>query len=349
MTVPAGSKPLPATGMLLDIINVGRRHGFFDDELLAGTGLHTYDLPNASETIQVAAEFAVVRSLLRLSRERVGPGPVALGVEVGLGTHLASLSDLGAWRTAISSSATLGQGILTGLSFMSLTRTLTLITPEVVGRDVHLSVRNVVAPGELRIFYVVRAAAAMAVIGRQLTGVPVPLQEVCVDFPRSADAAVLESLAGIPIRWDAGQFRIVIAGEVLARPLPTRNERLHRETVEECRRQVDLLAAGPSWTTRVRGLLADGRAPGLDAAAAVLSVSARSLRRYLADEGTSFRSLQDEQRLDDVRRAFRAGLTHAQIARSLGYADVTGFSRAFRRWTGMPPEAWRRQNALDPD
>ncbi len=41
-----------------------------------------------------------------------------------------------------------------------------------------------------------------------------------------------------------------------------------------------------------------------------------------------------------------ASLTHGEIAERLGYADVTTFIEAFRRWKGMPPSEFRRTNGL---
>ena len=42
----------------------------------------------------------------------------------------------------------------------------------------------------------------------------------------------------------------------------------------------------------------------------------------------------------------RARLTHAEIAERLGYADVTTFIEAFRRWKGVPPSEFRRSLGL---
>ena len=61
-------------------------------------------------------------------------------------------------------------------------------------------------------------------------------------------------------------------------------------------------------------------------------------------EGTSFR-----QELGQVRHAVSqqllAGTTSAlaEIATSLGYADASAFSRAFKRWSGTTPAQWRAQ------
>ena len=73
----------------------------------------------------------------------------------------------------------------------------------------------------------------------------------------------------------------------------------------------------------------------------------RTLHRRLQAAGTSFR-----QELDRVREALSLQLLESsslpicEIATSLGYADSSGFIRAFQRWTGSSPAAWRKQNNL---
>jgi AraC-like DNA-binding protein len=76
-------------------------------------------------------------------------------------------------------------------------------------------------------------------------------------------------------------------------------------------------------------------------AARALSLSERTLERRLAEEGTTFRAV-----LEGVRRALAvARLAEApthEVAARLGYADDTSFSRAFKRWFGVPPGQHRR-------
>jgi AraC-like DNA-binding protein len=55
--------------------------------------------------------------------------------------------------------------------------------------------------------------------------------------------------------------------------------------------------------------------------------------------------------VDDVRAAMATSLLRDRtrsiidVAFELGYADLKGFYRAFRRWTGATPAAWRAQAA----
>lgn len=74
-----------------------------------------------------------------------------------------------------------------------------------------------------------------------------------------------------------------------------------------------------------------------------LGLSPRSLQRRLAALGTSFETQVDAWRRAHARRHLAASeLAVGSIARLLGYRDPAHFIRAFHRWEGSSPLAWRR-------
>ncbi|MBA1187756.1 AraC family transcriptional regulator [Pseudomonas entomophila] len=88
--------------------------------------------------------------------------------------------------------------------------------------------------------------------------------------------------------------------------------------------------------------LEPARWPDADAVARELYLSASTLRRRLAEEGTSFQSLKDS-----VRRELaiawlgegRQGMS--DLAERLGFADASSFYKAFRKWFGCNPGQYR--------
>ena len=78
--------------------------------------------------------------------------------------------------------------------------------------------------------------------------------------------------------------------------------------------------------------------PSLDNAALAFGVSAATLKRYLAQHGTSFQA-----ELDQVRAHLALywlglrGQPNEVVARELGFCDVANFRRSFKRWTGQTP------------
>jgi AraC-like DNA-binding protein len=77
--------------------------------------------------------------------------------------------------------------------------------------------------------------------------------------------------------------------------------------------------------------------------AAALHTSIRTLNRRFAGEGTNFQSVKDGLRRDiAVHRLANSNTSVAVVAAGLGFADTTGFCRAFRHWTGSSPTDYRK-------
>ena len=79
--------------------------------------------------------------------------------------------------------------------------------------------------------------------------------------------------------------------------------------------------------------------------AQALHVSVRTLNRRFAEEGTRFQLVKDGLRRDiAVHRLANSNTGVAALAFDLGFADATGFCRAFRQWTGSSPTDYRKGN-----
>jgi len=80
--------------------------------------------------------------------------------------------------------------------------------------------------------------------------------------------------------------------------------------------------------------------------AGAMGMSRRAFDRRLADFGVSYLELLDELRFARARRLLMAGHAPlAEISVALGYAEPSAFTRAFRKWSGVSPQAWRDLHA----
>ncbi|NRF70168.1 AraC family transcriptional regulator [Aquincola sp. S2] len=102
------------------------------------------------------------------------------------------------------------------------------------------------------------------------------------------------------------------------------------------------------WAERVRrqlrrALLADSaEGPTLEALARQFGLSPATLRRRLDDEGAGWQALKDEVRRDlAIHHLADRRLSIEQVAAQLGFTDASSFHRAFRKWTGAAPGAYR--------
>jgi AraC-like DNA-binding protein len=83
--------------------------------------------------------------------------------------------------------------------------------------------------------------------------------------------------------------------------------------------------------------------PTVFGVAGQLHMSARTLGRRLAREGTTFISVLDKLRQElALRYVGSHKISLADVAFRLGFSHTEAFHRAFRRWTGQTPLAYRR-------
>lgn len=139
--------------------------------------------------------------------------------------------------------------------------------------------------------------------------------------------------------------RLVFDSAYLELPLVMADPTASRMALEQCERELAALGEHAQLAGRVRRLVEESErgVPSLENVAERLHVSTRTLKRQLAQQGTSFSEI-----LDDIREQkallllARNSLSVEQVADRLGYSDVANFTRAFKRWTGLTPSGWRK-------
>ena len=99
---------------------------------------------------------------------------------------------------------------------------------------------------------------------------------------------------------------------------------------------------------RVSGIVAkslSGAVPRLSSVAEQLGLPTWTLQRRLRDEGLVYSQLVADVRRDvAITYLKKSSLSLSEIAFLLGYSEISAFSRAFRRWSGTSPQAFRVSN-----
>ena len=168
-----------------------------------------------------------------------------------------------------------------------------------------------------------------------------------IEFRHAAPRRLAEHrrLFGLTPRFACAHDALLFPRALLRRPSRTANAALHgvltRYAEEELQRlqENDLL-------NRLRYLLAHrlGREPcTLQACAELLGLPASALQRSLAGQGSGFRELHEEVRRQRATELLAEGVAIREVARTCGFAELSPFYRAFRRWFGVPPEVYRRR------
>jgi len=142
-----------------------------------------------------------------------------------------------------------------------------------------------------------------------------------------------------PIAFGARTNVLEFARDDVDARLPTGNAEVTRRIDEVLARylaRLDDRQVLSRVRTSVIERLQDGE-PAQGVVARALGMSARTLQRRLAEEGTSYQAVLDETRAELARSYLSEGWSVTETAFTLGFSDTSSFSRAFRRWTGVAP------------
>jgi AraC-like DNA-binding protein len=174
-------------------------------------------------------------------------------------------------------------------------------------------------------------------------------EDLCVASPGSSGrfrylvAQLREPAADLPHGHPRAEM--LIDGDSWHMPTRSADPFLHA-TLKALAAQLQLTQPGDSTLeralrVRLRDALAQGRADA-PRMAVLLGVSERTLQRRLTELGRSFSDVVEDFRREEAARLLATpGLHLVEVAGRLGYAEQTSFTRAFRRWTGTTPGAWR--------
>lgn len=206
-----------------------------------------------------------------------------------------------------------------------------------------LTIRNRIADADARRF----ADEALLVMLHGLicwtAGRRVALLGAAFAHPRPAHADEYRRMFTPNLRFDAAATTVEFDAAVLAAPATVTAASL-KAFLRDAPQSVFLKqVAETAWAEKVRRRLRRGGDwPGIERVAAELAVSPATLRRRLHDEGLSWQRVKDGLRRDlAVHQLMHSGRSVAAIAQALGFDDASSFHRAFRKWTGAAPSAYR--------
>ncbi|RQS57026.1 AraC family transcriptional regulator [Burkholderia sp. Bp8963] len=163
--------------------------------------------------------------------------------------------------------------------------------------------------------------------------------------PEPPHAAMLSDALECPLAFDQPRNLLSYPAAWMSRAPQLANPMTAAQVSSHCAHLLDELRTQSGVTRRVYQELTrtPGQFPDIDAIAQTLCITARTLRRKLEAEGTSYSEL-----LTSVRKALAidylstTSLSTEDIAATLGFSDAVGFRHAFKRWTGKTPSDVRR-------
>ena len=270
-----------------------------------------------------------------------------------LGLHVAEHAELGSFDVhfyAMVSSPTLGAAFERVCRYQRLIHETSEVRLEKSADRALLSHRlpgGIAAPrqtAELLLAAWVRA-------GRVATRTRWSPAEVRFAHRAPRDSRDHERFFGAPLRFATGENALVLPAALLDLPCRRTDPSLLSLLDRYAADRLGVLPAA-TFADRARAALSEelqaGNVTAQDVAAR-LRVSSRTLHRSLAAEGTSYRRLLDQLRLDIAERyLIDDRMSVAEVACLVGFSEISAFHRAFKRWTGRTPVTFRAEARTGP-
>jgi AraC-like DNA-binding protein len=179
---------------------------------------------------------------------------------------------------------------------------------------------------------------------RDVMGPSFSAREFHVAYPQTNDAEEYRAVFGAPVSFGQSANRLLFDAGWLDGTPRLGNEITYSTVANLCNGQIAEFQFHRGLAGKIRqNLMLNLMQPmNLEDVAKNLNMSARTLRRKLREEDTSFRQLVDELRRDLALKYLRdTDLTVEDIAETLGFSDAANFRHAFRRWTNAAPHEFR--------
>ncbi|WP_223424681.1 AraC family transcriptional regulator [Alcanivorax limicola] len=307
--------------------------------LVAGTGV---DVPTLQDSDGYIDWHGAAR-LMRNARQLAASGDIAL--QTGLRALPAMHGPMG---VAAMASPTLRDAMAVFARYNN-TRT-GIFTAELMESEDSLTMQlHFAYPMDEAVQFLTESALASAfachsmLLGRPLSGGVVQFNYPAPDYAE----AFYSAFAGNQVRFDAPAPALCLPARYGDEPLASHDRDMMWLASQQCEARQEALRRRGRYCDEVLALLTRepavaGMLPGLVETAAALNISPRTLIRRLKEEGTRFQQLRDQALSRQATRLL--GLpqyTVAAVAEALGYTDVASFRRAFRRWFGTSPAAFR--------
>ncbi|WP_051793116.1 AraC family transcriptional regulator [Amycolatopsis jejuensis] len=316
------------------LVRIGERRGLDVASLLRRTGIPAdpAGLPRAGHVTHRQVSELTQELWILTGDELFGLGPPApLGMFQLVLRSVIHVPDL---RTALQR-LTDAAAVLPGMPNLQVTVREPLA-------EVELDVSGLDDPDHMAAEYL---ATLLHRLVSWLLGRRVALRDLRVPWPSPDYATQYELVFGRHPHFGAGSLVLAFDSTLLAAPL-VRDE---TELADFLRDQPHVLLAtrdyGSSQADQVRKILEHGLHgpwPTPDDIAARLGVSTQHLRRLLRAEHTSIGQIKEDLLRDAAIASLNRGTESVEdLARRLGFSEASAFRRAFRRWTGRPPGAYR--------
>lgn len=271
--------------------------------------------------------------------------PTTLPLRVGAAMRCDDYGAFGlAWKSATTLRGSLDRAVRYGLVLTSVTGHE--VEPTSSGAYLHLH-----REGERRLGLRLSNEATLASImsiSREVATVPFSAEAVHMRHPAPASVEAHEAYFRCPVHFGSDRDALLVSHATLRVPNKLGDAGIVGFFDAHLDAELDQLDDSVGLVREVRDLITTSLSEGvplMSDVASRLAMSGRTLQRRLAEEETSFQALVDDSRRDLAKRLLReTDFSLIEVAFMTGFSEQSALTRAFKRWVGRTPGAFRSES-----
>ena len=316
------------------------KQGISAEDLLAGTAISQSELSSNSARISRRQVIGAYRNAVRLSKDS--------SIGLSAGSHL-GLIDYGLYGYALISSATLQSALEFAIKYHQMAtptvRMELLIDDE--EKTAAFRMQDLLDIPDLYVFNLELQFSLVFSLFKEMAGNHFRFSKILAAFPQPPHHQAYREIFECAARFGNTTNDLVFDIHWLDRPLARSNPitaATARELCDQFFMQMNKSTgiARDVYTIITKDLCSYNN---IETVAGMLNVSPRTLRRKLADQGTTFRQLHNDVRMQlAIEFLKNSNMSTDEVADRLGFSDAANFRHAFKRWTKKTTSEFRRSS-----
>jgi AraC-like DNA-binding protein len=312
--------------------------GLSIEQVLDGSHINARQLEDASVRVSARQRLRVYQNI------QANCDDAAVFLSAG---NDATICSFGVWGYVLLSSSTFLDAIHIAFKYLKLTGPLIRKTFDIEDGSAIYEAEDTLLLGSLLQPVLDFWFAFINKLSNEVSQRAFELKSLELSYPAPAGCNIYEEFFDCPVSFSTSRNRMTFDAKLLGMALPRADSLSFQICDEMCAAMMQEMrtVTGPARQVRDLILYTPNYFPTFKEIAAQLYTTPRTLRRRLAEQGTSY-----QQILNDVRKSLsikflrETSLSMEEIAERVGFSDSRNFRHAFKKWTDSTPSSHRRRH-----
>ncbi len=311
------------------------------EKLLEGSGI------NASQLYMPDTHITLTQKLVVFTNALAHAPVPGLGLRIG---QQAKFSDFGVLGYAVLSSNSLLDALVMGFKYLRLAGPVLKKKMWVEDNLGYFRAEQLIDLQSLLPFCCEYWFSVIQNLCEEVMQHPFPSTVIRFPYPEPEYSDLYRQIFHCEIEFNSDNLEWQFDATSIYAPLPAANPSTLQMCLKSCDEMLAKVTENLSLKDKITQMFVEraGSYPSIEALAAELGMSSRTLSRHLKSEETSYQQILDQVRFHLARHYLAS--THInieEISQRVGFSDSANFRHAFRKWSGCSPRHYRQSTSKE--